>query len=67
MKPVNNRPTIEVLYLCDGEGCSAMCEGTIEYCKHTSSIKNAKNFECIMDNDRCIYVEKDEETTNESK
>lgn len=64
---IDNAPTIkppEVLYLCDGHGCSAMCGGKSEYCKHTSNIESAKNFESITGGDRCIYVEKDEKTTN---
>ena len=52
---------VEVLYLCDGYGCSAMCGGESEYCKHTTNIKSAKNFELIKDElgKRDIYVEKE--------
>jgi hypothetical protein len=67
MDIIDNAPTIkppEVIYLCDGHGCSAMCGGKSEYCKHTSNIESAKNFESITGGDRCIYVEKDEKTTN---
>ena len=50
---------IDVLYLCDGYGCSAMCGGENEHCKHTTNIEHAKNFERIQDIDRTIYVEKE--------
>ena len=32
---------MEILYLCDGEACNALC---CAMCQHTSDIRHAKNF-----------------------
>lgn len=36
---------VDVVYLCDGAGCDAVCGLRSEYCKHTHEISHAINFE----------------------
>ena len=51
-----------ILYLCDGEGCSKPCHGKNEFCKHTSNIRHAINFNNVANagaefTDGAVYVE----------
>lgn len=52
--------TPDILYLCDGFGCSACCGGKNEYCKHTSHVEHAANFtatEPISGKGKILYYE----------